>query len=184
MINLLPDTYKKEIVAGRSNIKLVNYIVILAIGAVFLGFISAAVYFVIIGTKANAEALIVANKSKSSSYSTVQAQADSLRTSLATAKSTLEKEVVYTKVLTGIAGVMPAGSVLQTLSLSPATLGAPITLLAYTKTIDDALALKDAFQQSALFSNVSFTDLSTASSSPDYPITVNISVTINKAIAK
>jgi Tfp pilus assembly protein PilN len=185
MINLLPDEFKKQIVAGRSNVKLVNYILILMVGIMFLASITAAVYFVIQGTKTNAENLIAANRAKSSSYSTVQAQADGLRASLTSAQSTLARETLYTKVVTGIAAVMPSGVVLQTLALSPATLGTPITLQAYAKTTDDALKFNDNFRQSPLFTNVSITSLDTpaTSANSEYPVTINISVTINKGIA-
>jgi Fimbrial assembly protein (PilN) len=183
MINLLPDEFKKEVIAGRSNVKLVNYILILTAGIIFLSFISVAVYFVILGIKANAESAIATNQSKSSSYATVQAQATALRTSLLTAKTTLDKEIAYTKVLTGVAAVIPDGVVLQALSLSPSTLGTPLTLQAYARSNDDAIRLKDSFQQSPYFSNVSFTSLAT-NGSGEYPVTVTINVTINRSIAQ
>ncbi|MBC7943096.1 PilN domain-containing protein [Candidatus Saccharibacteria bacterium] len=185
MINLLPGDAKKEIHAARTNVILINYIIIVALGVVFLCLISIAVYFVIMSTKARAETVVADNTAKSTAYSTVRSQADALKSSLANAKNILDKEVVYTKVITGIASVMPAGVVLDNLNLSPATLGVPITIQAYAKTTKDALALKSSFQQSPLFSGVTFISLTSGSQGQaEYPITVSLSLTINKSAAK
>jgi len=136
------------------------------------------------GTKADAETTLAANASKSTAYSSVQAQANSLKASLTSAKTILDKEVDYTKILTGIARVMPAGVVLDTLSLSPTTLGVPITLQAYAKTTSAALALKDNFQKSPLFSSVTFLSLSNgASQATGYPVSISLSLTINRSAA-
>ncbi|MBC7868633.1 PilN domain-containing protein [Candidatus Saccharibacteria bacterium] len=185
MINLLPDDAKREIHAARTNVTLVKYILVLGLGVVFLCFISIAVYFVLMSTKASAEAIVAENTSKSTAYNSVKAQAQSLRSSLASAKTILDKEVAYTKVLTGIAQVMPAGVVLDTLSLSPTTLGVPITIQAYAKTTSDALALQDSFKKSPLFSSVTLVSLesSTQSKTDGYPIAISLSLIINKSVA-
>lgn len=186
MINLLPDEAKAEIHAARTNVTLVKYIIILGLGVLFLCFISVAVYFVLIGTKAGAETLINDNASKSTAFVAVKDQASALRASLASAKIILDKEVVYTKVITSIAAVMPTGVVLDTLSLSPTTFGVPITLQIYAKTTDDALNLKNNLSKSALFSGATFISLTngTQGKANTYPITASLSVTINKSAAK
>ena len=184
MINLLPDGAKIEMRAARTNVTLVKYIFVLGFGAMFLCFISIAVYFVLINTEASAKATVAENTSKSTAYSSVQAQSNSLKASLSSAKIILDKEVDYTKILTGIARVMPAGVVLDALSLSPTTLGAPITLQAYAKTTSAALALKDSFQKSFLFSNVTFLSLASGTSqATGYPVSISISLTINRSAA-
>ncbi len=185
MINLLPDDAKREIHAARTNVTLVKYIVVLGLGVIFLCLISITVYFVLVSTRASAEAIVAENMSKTTAYSSVQAQANALRSSLASAKTILDKEVAYTKILTGITKVMPAGVVLDTLSLSPATLGVPITIQAYAKTTSDALALKDNFQRTPLFSSVALLSLenSTQSQAGGYPITISLSLIINKGAA-
>lgn len=185
MINLLPDDAKKEIRAARTNVTLVKYMVMLGLGVVFLCLISVVVYFVIMDTKTHAEAVVAENATKSTAYGSVRAQADSLRTSLASAKTILDKEVVYTKVITGIAAVMPPGVVLDSLNLSPSTFGTPITLQAFAKNTNAALALKSNFQQSPLFSNVTFISLANSvQGQADYPITVSLSLIINKSAAQ
>jgi hypothetical protein len=185
MINLLPEESKKDIRAARSNVTLLNYILILGLGVIFLGIICGGVYFVLLGTQADAERLIAVNNSKSSAYASVQQQGTALRAGLSSAKTILDQEVVYTKILTGIAALMPTGVVLNGLTLSPATLGTPTTMQFYTKTTEDALKLKDNFQASPLFSNVSFQSLSSSTSqSGDYPVSAMLSLTINKSAAR
>lgn len=183
MINLLPDDAKKEIRAARTNVSLLKYIFVLAAGVTFLSVVAGGIYFILLGTQTSAESVIKDNQSKTSSYSTAQAQAQALRASLASAKTILDKEVRYSKVITGIAALMPAGAVLDSLSLSPATFGTPTTLTIYARTTEDALAVKNNFQTSSLFSNVTFVSISNASQAGSYPITATLSLTINKGVA-
>lgn len=182
MINLLPDTAKKEITAARSNIVLLRYMIILGFGVVFLAFISAGVYVVLTTTKASAESIITDNSSKNNSYTVIKAQGDSLRASLSSAKSVLDKEIPYTKLITGIAAVVPSGVVIETLSIGPSTFSGPVSLQIYAKSTEDALKMKDNLQQSQLFSNPTFITLSSNASgqAAEYPISAVISVTINK----
>jgi Tfp pilus assembly protein PilN len=186
MINLLPDDFKKEVRAARTNVTLLNYIIIVFLGVIFLCGAFIAVYFILSNTKSNAEAITKDNSSRTTSYSTVEQQAGDLTQSLAGAKVILDNEVDYSKILTNIAAAMPDGVVLSGLTLTPSSLGTPTTLQAYAKTTADALQLKTNFQQSALFSSVAFQSLtaSTASSASGYPISVSISVTINKVAAQ
>jgi Tfp pilus assembly protein PilN len=186
MINLLPDNMKTEIQAARTNVTLVKYIIVLCLGIVFLCSISAVVYFTLLSAKESAEAIIADNAAKSSSYNSVRTQANSLRSDLASVKTLLDQEVVYTKVITNIAKIMPSGVVLDALSLSPATLGTPTTFQVYAKTTEDALKLKSNLQQSSLFSEATFQSLtsSTQNNAAGYPITATLSVVINKSAAK
>jgi len=183
MINLLPDDAKKEIKAARTNVTLLKYIFVLATGVTFLIVVTAGIYFVLLGTKTSAESIIKYNQSKTSSYSSAQEQAQALRASLASAKTILDKEVRYSKVITGIAALMPQGAVLDTLSLSPTTFGTPTTLTIYARSTEDALAVKNNFQNSPFFSNVTFVSISNTSQGGNYPITATLSLTINKGAA-
>ena len=184
MINLLPDTAKAEIQAARSNVTLLNYLIILGLGIVFLGFITVGVYFVMVNTKASADAIVTDNQIKTAAYSSVQAQADSLRATLSSAKTILGGEVAYSKVITGIAAAMPSGTVLQSLTLSSSTFDTPITLQISAKSTADALALKESFGRSPLFSNVIFQALTTSGSGGEYPVSATLGLTINKAAAR
>lgn len=181
MINLLPDDAKRDIKAARTNITLLRYIFVLGSGVIFLCVITAGIYFILLGTQTSAESIIKDNQSKTSSYSSAQEQAQALRASLASAKAILDKEVRYSKVLVGIAKLIPQGAVLDSLSLSPTTFGTPTTLTIYAKSTEDALAVKNSFQTSPLFSNVTFVSISNTSQAGNYPITATLSLTINKS---
>ncbi len=183
MINLLPDDAKTEIRAARTNVILVKYIAILGIGLIFLGSVFLGAYFVLLSTKASAQATIDENASKSTAYNSVKLAASSLTASLASAKSILDKEVDYTRILTSIAQAMPPGVVLDSLSLSPTTLGVPMTLQAFAKTTEAALALKTNFQKSTLFSNVTLISITDSPSGQTgaYPKTISLSLTINRS---
>lgn len=183
MINLLPDDAKREIKAARTNIALLRYIIVLGVGVAFLCFIAAGIYFILLGTQTSAESVIKDNQSKTSSYGSAQTQAQALRASLASAKTILDKEVRYSKVITGIAALMPQGTVLDSLSLSPTTFSTPTTLTVYARSTEDALAVKNNFQASSLFSNVAFVSISNTSQAGNYPITATLSLTINKSAA-
>lgn len=181
MINLLSEEAKKDIRASRTNVKLLNYIIILGIGVAFLVLISVGVYFILLNTQSSAQELISLNQSKSTSYTSVEAQGNALRTQLSSAKTILDQEIVYTHLITGIATLMPSGTVLDTLTLSPSTIGGPVTMQFYADNDPDALTLKNNFQTSPLFSNVSFTTLSSTGGINNYPVNLSLSLTINKS---
>lgn len=185
MINLLPYDVKSEIRAARTNVILMRYIIVLIIAIVFLGIVGFSVYTILMDTKATAENTIKDNRAKASSYVAYKDEATTLRTSLSSAKSILDKEVRYSKIITGIAALMPSGTILDSLNISTSTLGSPTTLTIYAKTTENALAVKDRFQASPLFSNVTFVSISsTSQQSKAYPITATLSVTINRGAAQ
>lgn len=185
MINLLPPNEKKQIVAGRANIILSRYVIILIFGIAFLGLFALAIYLLVTNIKTNAEDTLLQSSSKTNSYSSVQAQAAVLRSNLTTAKLILDNEISYSSVIIRVAQILPAGVVLDGLSLSASTFGTPTTITAHAKTNAAAVAFKDALQSyPAYFSNVSFQNLNTSSNSGDYPIVVVLNVTISKETAK
>lgn len=183
MINLLPPNEKRELRAGRTNFLLVRYNIALLVALVFLFAAIGVVFVYLNNTKASAQATIEENKTKVAGYATVQSQATQFRSNLTTAKQILDKEVTYTKVILDIAQILPQGVVLQNLNLDSATFGTETMLVAQATNYDRALALKAAMEKSPLFSNVHFATI-TAGSEGAYPLTVNMSVTINKEATK
>lgn len=162
----------------RYNILLVGVVLFMLLA---IGF----TYIYLNTTKATAEATINENKVKVSSFSKVETEATTFRSNLATAKQILDREVVYTKVILEIAHIMPSGTVLEALNLDSATFGTATTLTAKAKSYDQAIALKEAFQKSSLFSDVHFQSITlNDSDATGYPFTVTLSVTIKKDAAK
>lgn len=185
MINLLPFEEKRQIQAARTNVLLLRY-ALLTLGAMVLTGLMVGAGFVIMSTsKAEAEKKIALNATKESSYNSVKADAQTFRTNLSTAKTILDKEVNYTKVVIAIAQTLPAGIVLDNLDLDANTFGTPFVLSAKAKSYDDGLALKSALEKSTIFSNVSLQGMTLASSSDDaYPVSVQLNVTINKQVTQ
>lgn len=186
MINLLPHEQKRQLRAARVNTLLLRYNILILIAVGFLATAEGFTYFYLVNTKTAAEATITENRAKAVNYVPIEAQAQLFRNNLATAKQILDREVTYTKVILEISKLLPSGVVLDTLNLDSQTFGTQTTLTAQAKDYNRALALKDSFENSTLFSNVHFQSIATTDTpkNPAYPVDVNINVTIKKDAAK
>ena len=185
MINLLPTEDKRQLQAARSNTLLVRYNLFLIGAVLFMMMAIGFIYFYLNNAKAAAETNISENQSKVASFAPVEKEATEFRSNLATAKQILDREVVYTKVILEISHLMPAGTILDNLTLDSSTFGKPATIVAKAKTYNSALSIKDAFQKSNLFSDVHFESVTiNDSDTSGYPMTVNLSITIKKDAAK
>lgn len=182
MINLLPPESRRELRAARSNTLLARYNIFLVGALVFMLLAIGFVYFYLNTTKASAEQAITESKAKVAGYATVEAQAEEFNTNLRIAKQILDQEVHYSKVVLEIASLMPTGTVLDNLALDSATFGTQTTLNAKAKSYERALALKDSFQSSDLFSDVHFQSI--AGGEGNYPVAVSLNVTIKKDAAR
>jgi Tfp pilus assembly protein PilN len=185
MINLLPPDNKRQIQAGRSNTLLLRYNLFLLIAVGFLLVAIGVVYVYLGNTKTAAEQTIKENQARVNSYAEIEKQSNEFKANLAIAKQILSKEVVYTDVVLQIAALMPPGVILDNLKLDAKTFGTKTTLAAHSKTIADAIALKESFQKSPLFSDVNFQIISTPETgSGSYPVGISLNVTIKKEIVK
>lgn len=186
MINLLPKEEKRQLQAARTNTLLIRYNIALLAAVIFLGAAMAVVYFYLGAAKATAEQTIKDNDVRARNYATVEAEAQTFRSNLSIAKQILGSEVTYSKVILAVSNLMPAGTVLETLTLDSATFGTPTVLAAQAKSYESALALKDAFQKSPLFSDVHFQTITSGTTNPSsgYPFVVNLAVTFKKEAAK
>lgn len=186
MINLLPPEDRRQLRASRSNSLLLRYNIFLLGALVFLGLAIGATYLYLSATKAQAEQTIRDNEVKVAEYASVQADAEKFRSNLKTAKEILDKEVTYTKAILAISNILPDGITTQTLSLDVQTFGTPTTLTFSAKSVEAAIKLKDALQNSEIFSEVHFQSIETAAGADasEYPVTVNLNVKINKEVTK
>ena len=183
MINLLPDNTKRQIKAARTNVLLTRYIIIIGFAALFLAGVSITGYIILSGIKSNAQLIIDANANKASEYGSVEADAASLQSSLASAKSLFDSEINYPLILTTIGSLTPQGVIVESLDLNATTLAAPIDIQVYAKTTDQATALQTALTGSPMFSGVTTKSLSSSNGLDDYPVNAVITVTINKDAA-
>lgn len=185
MINLMPDTEKKEIRAARANVILARYIVIILMAFAFLLLLLAGSYVVLTQTKDSATKLMDANSNKAAVYSATKAQVDSLSASLTQTKTILNQEVLYSNVLINIGQQMPAGTVLDKIALNSASFtGTPVSLKAYAKTTNDAVALREKFQSTPIFTNVNFSSVSDSAGIPGYPVSVTMTLVVTKAATR
>lgn len=184
MINLLPDTHKKEFRAARANVILLRYNFVLLGTAAFLLFAGLIVYIVLNNSKAIAESTNTANSLRASEFASTRKATDEYRKNLETAKKILNNEVIYTDLAFAITNLLPKGVTLDSLELDSKDFGAPTLLNAHAKDYAAVSELKRVFESSSLFSDVHFQTISVSSndtSSPGYPIGVIINVTLNKA---
>jgi len=186
MINLMPDNDKVEIRAARVNVVLLRYIIVIAIAFAFLALLLAGSYVVLTQTKASAEQLIDSNDTKAAVFSSTKAQVDSLSAGLAETKTLLDQEVLYSNTLVNIGQQLPQGTVLDKLTLDAGSFaGTPVALKIYAKSTEATVALREKFQTSPLFSNVNFESVSdTSGGITGYPVSVSLTLTLNKAVAQ
>lgn len=187
MINLLPEERKSEIRAGRTNVLLLRYIVILLSAVVVLGGLVGGSYVVLNSAQESAQVKVGENQARVSAYNDVKVQADAFRSDLATAKSVLDDDLSFTKLIYKIADAVPRNVVLDDLTLDPAMFGSPVTMNASAKTFDDASRLKNAFiNQHEIFTSVQLQSLQTDESSANsaYPVKVTLKVVMNKGALK
>lgn len=190
MINLLPEERKQDIRAARVNVILLryNFVTLAAIG--LLAAFCAAFYLILSTSQSSAVSRNQENASIAASYSATKARADSYRADLLTAKSILDRGVNYTGVVFEITKLLPPGVTLESINLTAADFGKQITFSAYAKSYDHAINLKESLQNSKIFSNVYFQTLTDSSveqgqqSNSEYPISVKVSVQLNKVETK
>lgn len=186
MINLLPDEAKKEIRAARVNVLLIRYMGVIFAAFAFLVLILFGSYFLLDQTKASSQKLIEANDTKAEVYSSTKTQVDSLSAQLAEAKGILDQEILYSNVLVNFGQQMVPNTIIDKISLDSSSFtGNPVTLKVYAKTTDDAVALRDRFQSSPFFTNVSFQTITDNSGGiPDYPVSATMSLQLDRNIAQ
>ncbi len=182
MINLLPNSQKSGIRAARTNTILLRYMGIILMALLFIIGVLAVYYVILQNTMASAEAQIEANDTKADIYNETRQQVEGLSTKLTEAKTSLDQEIRYSKYLLALGQAMPAGTVLDTLTLDTTHFnGTPFELKAYAKSNDEAVSLGNQLKASPLL----FTQVDIQSTSEGgidgYPVTVTMSVTLNKA---
>lgn len=185
MINVMPDDLKKEIRSARVNVVLTRYIVVILLAFSFLVLLLGGSYVVLTQAKASAQALTNSNQARNAVYNTTKTQVTALSSRLSEAKSILDQEILYSKVLKNIGQQMPVGTVIDSVVLDTASFsGTPLSLKAYAKTNDAAAALRQKFQSSPIFSKVTFDSVSDTAGIAGYPVSVSMTLTITKAATK
>lgn len=179
MINLLPPNKKKLLRAGRANVLLIRYLWILIALLILLAVFIAIAYIYLAQSEQRAKDTIAENEQQAREYANVKAEAEIFRTNLATAKTILDSQIIYTKMATTISHDIPPGVSIDSLSLDPTTAGTPMQMNAHVKDYQAAIELKKTLQQSTIFQDISFSSVSEAS---EGGIDVVMNLTISKGV--
>jgi Tfp pilus assembly protein PilN len=157
MINLISPEQKRDIRAARANVTLMRYSLMLLAMGLLVGLIYALGFWLVNMEKNAVEAKRESQAEQIRAYAVVEKEATTFRNNLKIAKNILSKETSYSKFLTTLAGDLPSGAVLTSLSIGSATQKSPKPLLidARTNSYAKVLELKTRLEQSSLFENVS-----------------------------
>lgn len=183
MINLLPNTMKKDIRASRTNTVLLRYNLILVTAVIFLAGATSIVYVFLGSIKTSAETTIQENLQKESSYTNIKQQAELFRTNLSDAKSILDSDVSYSNALVRYAKLFPDGTAVDSMKLDEKSFGAPLNVTVKITGQSAAKALIDSMSTSPYVSNFTRKSIS-ISSDKTYPYSMDITFTLKKEIAK
>lgn len=185
MINLLPLADQQEIHTGRTNSLLLRYItlslIVLGILLAWIGFL----YFTLYNAESQAKQVQQENDAKAATRQGIVNQATKFRADLSIAKQIMDKQVNYTDTITRIAAAMPAGTILDSVSIDPKTFDKDTTIAAHAKSQEAAIALKDSLQASGLFSKVYFQSVTSTKQDDKtptpYPFAILLGVSFNRS---
>jgi len=188
MINLLPTPLKKDIKAARANNILVKYLVVLFFGAIFLAMISYGTFLILDSLKTSASNIIQDNTSKSAEYLELRSQVQQADNQISGSSNIINQEVKYSKILTGLASIMPSGTVIDQISLGQDVFLTNSSITFYASTADAVAKLKNSLEASApsgLFRSVNFKALSGSDQSTvnGYNNKLTVDVIFNKEFA-
>lgn len=166
MINLLSPNDKKDIRAARVNTLLVRYMGIIAIAIAFIVGVLFVSFTILQQTKQNSLDQVRDNDVKADVYSKTRTQVESLSQSLSQAKTILDQEVRYSKVLTGVAALMPQGTIIESLTLEAPSAGETETPQAPAVDSPEIGASAEGLEQGATLPQAQAPATSSAASMP------------------
>lgn len=132
MINLLPNNTKQSITYARRNTTLRKWIIASAIGVLGIVIIIAAGQWFIMRSTASWQKQVdnTTQQLGAQKLDETQARITEISDSIKLAIQVLSKQVLFSKLLTQVGGAMPAGSSLQSLSISSPEGGIDLTAAA------------------------------------------------------
>ena len=186
MINLIGPVRKRQILAARRNSIWVRYNFLLFSTLAAITIILGGTAFFYYGQKLSQDATVLENKQKltNTEYQKNKIEGESFRKNLKTAKTILDAETHYSIILLDVSKTMPPNTILRGIDFNNTTFESLQTLVFRSKTVDDAIALKSAFEKNPpLSSKVHFsiiekteqeTDASTSSIEKKYPVSITM----------
>lgn len=182
MINLLPDNTKKQISSARINVNLISYIITLLFAVVFLSAVCFVSYLILADSKATAEKTISNNQSSATVVtSSLDTQINTINTNFSIAKSIFDKRVSYSDTIMSLGSAMPAGTIIESLSLESSNMNSVIAIKARAKTAEVVTTLRSNLQNSTIFSNSNVGNASnTQNDKTGYPFEFDITLTVRR----
>lgn len=184
MINLLPNEVKTEIRAAKLNTVLVSYIVVILLGSITLGGLTAGAYYILNDTKVTADKAVAANNERASVYEDTRSQAIELQSNLNNAREALDANIDYSTLLTSFAALMPEGVVIDEIELNASALSNDITVSVLARDTESILAFRDALSSSVVVTNVKLGNVSNSGSDEIYKAEGELSFTFNRGAAQ
>jgi hypothetical protein len=184
MINLLSPIDKKELHAARRNTVWSRYtflVLALLVGVnIILGF---SIFYIQSQARMYQDKITANQELSNRQYSGTKLKAETFRKDLATAKTILEGETNYSKVILDITHTVPAGCVMSSLTLSSTSFDIPQSLSFNCKNSADILRLKTTLEKNtATFDKVNIvsTSINSTVAGNLYPISINMSLVLKK----
>jgi len=140
MINLLPTELQQEIKAKRINSILLRYLVALGIATGFL----------VIAILASSVILGIVKNSTDQTYHTATAGSTSAEPRINNANLIMSRQKSYSKVLTGVAGALPDGLVLDEIKMSKSSIDSSVNIKLINKIDMNSDQIKSNLEASAL----------------------------------
>lgn len=154
MINLLPRENLRQLKAAQQNTLIVRYTILSLISLVAIVVIFGITFIFLKAAEHQGNITAKQHEDKLSSYASVRQEAKSYEDNLKAAKHLLNQNIPYTNALLNIASAIPQNTVLQSITLSPASVKAPFTLNARTVSYDGAIKLRDSLSEKRIGTDV------------------------------
>lgn len=179
MINLLSTEQKRLITAARHNVILSKYLVML-VGLASLVVAAYGVgYFILDGQKATYLDEINQYKPQRAAYANTLKQSAAFSKNLSIARLILNNEIGFSNLLTDVAVLLPAQTVLAEVHIKASDLTKPVEFSFYVANGAQAIDIKTAFEKSAYFTNTSIRLIEPVNNKP-YPYHASLTTTIDK----
>lgn len=181
MINLLDTNTKKELRAARLNVTLRKYVIFFIVVALAISGAFGVGYWLLLQDHARHNESSEAFKVEQAKYRETINQSTAFASNLSIAKAILANEILFSDFTINIAKILPKDSALQNLTVSTEDFKKPIILSVRTTSYDNAVNVKNAFEDSPIFEGVNIISTSTIEKPLDkYTHLVSLNVTISK----
>jgi uncharacterized membrane protein len=182
MINLLPPEYRSKMHYGRLDARLQRWLVIgvLVIGAMIIVLIAGWFYINKQVTDLNKSVIATQDLLESKSLVNVRKQSEEISQNIKIINKVLGREIRFSALIQEVGKVMPAGTVLGSLSLSKANGAVDITAdtKSYASAAQIAVNLSDP--KNNIFAKVDVVSISCSGDNKTYPCTATYKALFGK----